>query len=290
MNDSLPLFGLNTQPLVFDQRQRHYLLDGAKVVRVTEVLQALDKSFRIPWALKEMAGYIDKNWDHSRIYLADEKKKIIQDSKGTFERVSMHAMDRGTRVHAWIEEYIGKSNPPKPTDPELIPPINSFLKWEKEHRVEWLASEFIIASKTHQYAGTIDFIAIVDDSLVIGDFKVSSRISLEYFLQTAAYQIALEELIKETFYQPNNVSIPRPMNLLTTLDLQNLHLLWNFHSANVPPEIGYRLILRIPADGSPVQDLKVPTDLEWDRRAFLGACDIHRWYKHAKDRYKQRED
>lgn len=280
------LFALNQQPLFLGKHG--YLFDGRPIPRVTEILQVFDKSFRLPWALKEMEKYVNENWMPDKLYTTEAKERIVHDGKSAFDNISFKAMARGTRVHKWIQDHINRIDPPMPEDPKIAGPIHQFLKWEESSGVKWLASELIIASIAHWYAGTIDFIAIIDDKLVLGDFKVSSKISTGYFLQTMAYLIALEELIKESFYNltPNNLMTLGPAEKMTMDEVESLHVLINFSALEQPPEIHHRLIVQIPPDNSPVNALVVPTDPNRDREAFLHAYGMYQWTQHCKSRYK----
>ena len=279
------LFALNKQPLVLEKNG--YLFDGRPIPRVTEILQVFDKSFRLPWALKEMGKHINNNWMADKLYTTEAKECIVHDGKSAFDAISFKAMGRGTRVHKWIQNHINRNNPPMPENPEIAGPIQQFLKWEKSRNVQWLASELTIASIAHWYAGTIDFIAVIDNELVLGDFKVSSKISTGYFLQTMAYLIALEELIKESFYNltPNNLMILGPAEKMNIDEINALHVLTNFCALEQPPEIHHRLIVQIPPDNSPVNALVVPTDPHRDREGFLHAYGMYKWTQHCKTRY-----
>ena len=73
----------------------------------------------------------------------------------------------------------------------------------------------MLASVINMFAGTVDAVAEVDDVLTVVDFKTSSQISDEYFLQTSAYWLLLDENLVEGEKRPEQ-----------------------------------RLILRIPKDGS----------------------------------------
>ena len=71
--------------------------------------------------------------------------------------------------------------------------IKQFLSWEKKNKVEWLASELVLASKKYLFAGTLDAVARVNGVLTVIDFKTSSMIGSDAFLQVAAYWLLLHE-------------------------------------------------------------------------------------------------
>ncbi len=129
-----------------------------------------------------------------------EYYEFLKTAKGAFRRKTKEAAESGTIAHDYIENHICERKQPK----ELILKINkdekaknsikAFDKWEKEHKVGWLASELVIGSELHEFGGTLDGIAYVDDIPTLIDFKTSNQISEDYFLQTAAYVLALEEM------------------------------------------------------------------------------------------------
>lgn len=155
-----------------------------------------------------------------------EYYEFLKNAKGAFRRKTKEAAESGTIAHDYIENHICERKQPK----ELILKINkdekaknsikAFDKWEKEHKVEWLASELVIGSELHEFGGTLDGIAYVDAIPTLIDFKTSQQISEDYFLQTAAYSIALEEMGLKTL-QRIILRIPKDGSEFETLTLQN---------------------------------------------------------------------
>ena len=174
---------------------------------------------------------------------------FLKEAKGAFRRRSKEALESGTLAHDYIEHYISEKPQPK----ELILKVNkdenaknaikAFSVWEKEHKVEWVASELVVGSEVHEFGGKLDAIAYVDNIPSLIDFKTSNQISADYFLQTAAYQIALEEM------------------------------------GFVPLQ---RIILRIPKDGSDFDVVTMPNNLEngnrlaLDKSGFLALRQVQR--------------
>ena len=92
------------------------------------------------------------------------------------------------------------------TDERATQAVKSALAWMRAHNVKWLQTEDKIYSKQYEYAGTMDGLAYVDSCtdpaccrehythrLCLIDWKTSNALKLEYCLQTAAYQQALQE-------------------------------------------------------------------------------------------------
>lgn len=167
---------------------------------------------------------------HSKVKLTNVEQfyALLKDAKGAHRREKAGAADLGTLGHAWVEGYIkwrvnqhaitvdkipfakrpfpGFDEMPEiPAFPQLQNAANSFLKWESEHRVVFLNSEKRVASVKHLFAGTMDFDAVIDDELSMGDLKTSNQIATEYRFQTAAYQAARQEEFPRMKYQSRTI-------------------------------------------------------------------------------------
>ncbi len=224
--------------LKFDRKEHTYWLKDKMLVGVSTVLDQKNKPFLIAWAVKEMAKYLEENWDIKKKYSQIEKGNLIKEAKGAYRRKSENALDSGKIAHDWIEKYIAGKSPEKPKDEKSLNAINAFLKWEKYAKPIWLASELKVYSRDCEYAGTLDFIAKIDDKIYLGDFKTSNRISNEYALQTAAYQNCLSEK---------------------------------------GVKIDGRIIIRLDKDTGEYQEYYIPTDYEFDLNVFLSLKQVHKW-------------
>jgi len=113
-------------------------------------------------------------------------------------KISSRASARGSRIHALCEDYLIKGTAsPDIFDAEMFISIKPYLN--KINNIH--ALETPLYSKYLEVAGTVDCIAEYDGKLSIIDFKTSSRIKSRddihsYFMQTAAYAVAFEELTK----------------------------------------------------------------------------------------------
>lgn len=151
---------------------------------------------------------------------------FLKEAKGAFRRHTKEASDSGTIAHDYIENHICERPQPKEltklisADLKAKNSVKAFSAWEKAHKVEWVASELIIGSEINEFGGTLDAIAYVENIPSLIDFKTSNQISADYFLQTAAYQIALEEM----GFQPLQriiLRIPKNGNDFETATIQN---------------------------------------------------------------------
>jgi hypothetical protein len=128
----------------------------------------------------------DKRSDYSKIH---------KESYSAGNKVMKAAGDIGTNVHAYAECYLKGLVLPELLTDEARRCAEAFHDWFDFHHVKLIASERMVFSKNHYYAGTCDLIAEIDGELAVGDFKTSSGIYNEARFQTAAYQQALEERV-----------------------------------------------------------------------------------------------
>ena len=161
--------------------KRHYCLpDGSKVPSVTTIL---DKTK--PAEAREALA----NW-----------KRAVGEAKA--QQITTEAANRGTRMHAYLEQYILQDDlKPLPSNPFAHP------SW-------FMAAEVILQGLTNVdefwgtevplyysglYAGTTDLIGTWKGQPAIMDFKQSNKIKKkeyisDYFLQLAAYAAAHNEM------------------------------------------------------------------------------------------------
>lgn len=184
----------NTVELVFDEEKHLYTVNGSKVDGTTGVLGVINKPALIPWAVKMCAEHLESVIKPGQVYDEIQLKEFLTDAKAAHRRRTKAAAGIGTLVHDWCKDWIAGKNPDRPINKEANVAIDKFLTWVKEKNVSFIESERIVYSQKLGYAGTLDFIAEIDKKTVLGDFKTSSGIWDEYFLQVAAYQRAwLEE-------------------------------------------------------------------------------------------------
>ena len=245
----LKLF-LKPIPIKFNEQEHTYQNTDTNefYTGVTTILNVKEKPFLKWWTAKEVVKFLADKHQAIKDCTPDQYTALLDEAKKAHVKKSDQAKDKGHIVHAWIEEYINSCTIPEvPEDEQIEKAIEQFLAWEKAHTVYWLACELVVASITHKFAGTIDAVAAVDNKLALIDFKTSSQISDDYFLQTAAYQIALEEMGLSTISQ--------------------------------------RMILRVPKDGSEFESMVVPTELDFDKEVFLHLRQVHRWNVNIENNY-----
>lgn len=181
--------------LVFDEDRHVYTVAGEKVEGVTSVLGVINKPQLIPWAVKETANYIKTNLLPGIMLDEVQIETLCEQAKGAHRRKKEEAGNIGKLVHAFVENCIKDPTnlPDMPVNEQARHGCEAFLTWREQHKVEFLSCEKVVYSKKYKYAGTYDFLAIIDGKKMLGDIKTSSGIYDEYFFQTAAYELALRE-------------------------------------------------------------------------------------------------
>jgi len=176
---------------------RHiYSVDEKGVYGVTGITSILPK----PW----MAAYVRK---HAKLYFAANTTNSFEDvgyidEKGFNEaltasdRYGQAAAQMGTNVHKFVQEWLENKTFPQVNNQQELNSFSAFWKFMNGVKLEPVLLERKIFSKKHQYAGTADFIGLVDGVRTLLDWKTSERIYESYWLQLAAYVEAMNEEIK----------------------------------------------------------------------------------------------
>lgn len=175
------------------------------------------------------------------------------------DRVSREATTLGTRAHKAIELYVKQRTcgctPPcaeqpcaeyfEQLGPTVRPIVQAYVGWHSEHVREVVACERLTVSRLHKYAGTVDLVAVLDDDMrpSVVDFKTSNRVSESWGLQTAAYQLALDE---------EGIECDR------------------------------RVIVQLPSKEPGVCHQHDMADADRDQRAFINALKLYRWRETLK--------
>jgi PD-(D/E)XK nuclease superfamily len=126
-----------------------------------------------------------------------EWRKRIGEEEAT--KISTHAADRGTDLHAVLESYIKNEALTFPEDPKSkVKIMFNRLKRVLSKVDNVLAQEVPLYSDKLAVAGRCDLIAEWDGTLSILDFKGATKAKKKewitsYFLQTTAYSLMFEE-------------------------------------------------------------------------------------------------
>lgn len=180
---------------VKDGDTRYYEVDQTLLPSVTSILSIISKPALIAWAARQ--GSLKK-----------------------MQAVLTEAANIGTEAHRLIEIHLnneqeavdlienGYDNPP------ALLAFTNFLEWAKSANFRFVQSEITCYSKKFGYAGTADGLAYVNDKLSVIDWKTSSGVWDEFWLQTEAYSVALEEMGTD-----KKIKLPGPIEQRVILKL-----------------------------------------------------------------------
>jgi hypothetical protein len=184
----------NKVKISFDE-DKHIFYDekGKVLLSVTGATGVVDKSGALMgWAVKMALNFLRDKWLGKTETPVITEEDFIEASRQ--HRIKkQEAADIGTLIHEWVSLKITGKNPEMPKDDKVVNGITAFLKFQKEHNLNWIESERYVYSKKHGYAGILDAIAEEDGKLTLVDFKSSNGIYDDMFFQVAGYQIAYEE-------------------------------------------------------------------------------------------------
>ena len=154
--------------------------------RVTEVLRSVLAAPALErWKLERVASFAARQ-------AFDGAFDGPGDCVDSWRRTSRGAMERGSRLHAWIAATVEGAEPPalsmsdKPLDV-------SFMGWLADH-LDWrvLGTEVTVTTRTNPtIAGTLDALFADEDDVVLCDWKTCKRLpKAPYFdheVQVGAY-------------------------------------------------------------------------------------------------------
>lgn len=240
---TIKLYGGDVE-LDFEEEKHVYRANGKRIESVTGVLGVIAKPALVPWAAKMVADHIEANLKPGVSLDEMQIKDLCKAAKAAPNTKRDNAAQIGTFVHDWIDQWAKGNKQPMPIHPQVRNGVEAFLQWVNENHVEFHCSEIKIYSKKWEYAGTLDFEATVNGKRMLGDIKTSSGIYDEMFFQTSAYQIAREEEYPELKYEGH-------------------------------------IIVNCKKDGTLA--VKVSTEYEENKTAFLCALGLHRRIKQLKD-------
>lgn len=198
----------NGHKLTFEESRHFYNLDGKKIDSVTGVVKGgYPTSFRlINWMIKEgVKACIEflKQFPEqvSRLpeYVIEE---VLKSSCGASRRLAKEAANIGSLVHLYAEYYesampldeeIHNSIVSNKDRQKIFSCIKKFRRWKRKNNDEIIKHEAICASTRYGIAGKFDRLAKRRNSVVLSDWKTSSGIFTEQFIQLALYTILIEE-------------------------------------------------------------------------------------------------
>lgn len=195
----------NGHVLTFNDGNHRYSLNGKPVTSVTTVnKQGYPESPRLTswkigqgaaFAIREIRAFIKKKTKLTVKLLAD----LIKRSKTAYVKPAEAAANIGSIVHDYAHAYEHKLSfdmervNQHPDKEKIQKCISQFLNWVVSNQDEIIKSEEIVASTKYWYAGKFDRLAIRKGVVVLTDYKTSSGIFIDQFIQLAGYTLAIEE-------------------------------------------------------------------------------------------------
>ena len=173
---------------------RYYTIDGKSYPSVTSILDVLNKPQLVNWAVRLTREYIKQQLFALRH--ADSLKDLnVEDllvkSALEHDRVRNSAADHGTDIHRRIAAHVGDKYPHIALNDPIV---TTFRAWQDEVQFVPIASEKLMFSREHGYAGTADLIGTLNGRLALLDIKTGRGVYPEYKLQLAAYAVAWGEM------------------------------------------------------------------------------------------------
>jgi hypothetical protein len=161
---------------------------GAVVPSVTTILKdGVPKPFLVDWAAQLAAEHA---YSHPRptSWTEEDAARLIHESKTQHKQLLETAGAFGTTVHELIEaEILLPGSSDGATDTRVRQYIDQWKLWCRKYEPYFVYNEVTVWSETHGYAGTLDFMAHLNDgNLVLGDWKTSKSINNSYALQLSA--------------------------------------------------------------------------------------------------------
>ncbi len=215
IENSATLYGGNAKIELgnYGRKKHAYFLHGKNVFvpGVTTILKRLDKPALIQWAANQAADYfrdalgdfrpIGENGERGpQAIIGDaDVTRISEAARKAHKNVVKDAADVGTQIHGLCQKIFQGDmiNLPPNTDHRIHNGLKAIREWIAANDVTPIESERIILSQKWFYAGTCDLLATVNRKISVVDFKTGKAVYMEHRLQTAAYQVALEEELGE---------------------------------------------------------------------------------------------
>lgn len=146
---------------------------------VTTILGIIDKPALTGWLKKEIFN------------AAINGAKDLQEANAIVNKISRDAMDLGTRVHLYAEQYGTDVVPVKYDD--CMGYYKAYHAWLLDYEPKLIENETTVTSKKYGYKGTLDKLVTIAGKKILVDIKTGKYIYETVELQASAYKQAYEE-------------------------------------------------------------------------------------------------
>ena len=170
--------------------KNYYDYKGFELPRVTSICDQFDKSGALMgWAVNCMRDYLVEEYTKHPPTSYNEFTDLVNDAKANYRDVSKEALDIGSEVHKAIETYLLTGKEPRNPREEVLSAFLAFLEWESANPGETIKVEHSVYSLSPPYAGTLDWIRMMNGKKYYLDFK-SSKASKAFPYKANKMQIA----------------------------------------------------------------------------------------------------
>lgn len=175
-------------------RTHQYYFNGAGPwPGVTTITKVLDAPALTNWKMGEVAR---SAIDNAERLIEDREAGKTEAAVKYLTTLSTTAMDRGSRIHASIEQVLRRE--PADIDPRDEAAVAGARAWLNQYAIEHalrpIEVEAFLISETHGYGGTLDLIAEIDGEVWLLDWKTGKSVAWpsgdvysNHRLQLAAY-------------------------------------------------------------------------------------------------------
>lgn len=141
---------------------------------------------KILQTFKSVTGFISQfkeKFDSDTVAARVAKKRGTTKSAilAEWKQTSDIALDLGTVVHKWIEDYYNGLDPKEPEHPEVFARVSRFkqLYEERLHKLTPVKQEFRLFSRKWGLAGTMDALFKTSSDYYVGDWKTNKKFTTD---------------------------------------------------------------------------------------------------------------
>lgn len=221
----------------FNDALHVHMYDGKRMHGVTSVLKNWgDPSALVNWAANQAVEYIKDNSSVLSPTDLGVSSGVLDDARTAHTRKRDKAGDKGTEVHARLEEAMNEwintgGFTIKDTATDDI--VHRVMQWMFDNGIKPLKSEMPVYSLKHFYAGIADGVIEKDGKKYILDFKTSGSIQTKAFVQCAAYSVAIKEMKPGAevagvvvVHIPKGAAFNAEKNIYWFHDLESIERMW----------------------------------------------------------------
>jgi hypothetical protein len=168
-------------------RMYRHPVDGHDMPSITSCIGVLDKPALVGWAARETAkAAYESRFALTRIPSEEAAVDLLKNAR---YRTSGEKAKVGATVHAIAQALATDTKLPS-FDERHEPYADAFLMFVEDYRPRFTHVEATVFSDRFDYAGTLDFLAVIDELLILGDHKTGKAVYEEVALQLAAARYA----------------------------------------------------------------------------------------------------